>query len=143
MSDHSNSRRNFLRQLSCTLCAGGASAFLPQLDLISSAAAQSTVPGYRALVCVYLAGGNDAWNMGVPYGQARDDDVEVGVEARLTREKVPLLDERRAQAPLRRGRGRTQRGAHEARLARAGETSALVHRHEHDGQARPAVEGGV
>ena len=73
MSEHSNSRRNFLRQLSCTLCAGGASAFIPQLELISSAAAQATVPGYRALVCVYLAGGNDAWNMVVPYDQARYD----------------------------------------------------------------------
>lgn len=73
MSEHSNSRRNFLRQLSCTLCAGGASAFIPQLELISSAAAQATVPGYRALVCVYLAGGNDAWNMVVPYDQTRYD----------------------------------------------------------------------
>ncbi|MBN8480539.1 MAG: DUF1501 domain-containing protein [Xanthomonadales bacterium] len=73
MSQHSESRRNFLRQLSCTLCAGGASAFIPQLELISSAAAQATVPGYRALVCVYLAGGNDAWNMVVPYDQTRYD----------------------------------------------------------------------
>ncbi len=73
MSKHSESRRNFLRQLSCTLCAGGASAFLPQLDLISSAAAQGTVGGYRALVCVYLAGGNDSWNLVVPYDQARYD----------------------------------------------------------------------
>ena len=71
MSEQSNSRRNFLRQLSCTLCAGGASALLPQFDLISSALAQGTVPGYKALVCVYLAGGNDAWNMVVPYDQAR------------------------------------------------------------------------
>ncbi|MEO8010502.1 MAG: DUF1501 domain-containing protein [Dokdonella sp.] len=73
MSDHSNARRNFLRNLSYTLCAGGASAFVPQLNLISSALAQATVPGYRALVCVYLAGGNDAWNMVVPYDQARYD----------------------------------------------------------------------
>ncbi|HNR91664.1 MAG TPA: DUF1501 domain-containing protein [Dokdonella sp.] len=73
MSKHSDSRRNFLRQLSCTLCAGGASAFLPQLELISSAAAQGSVGGYRALVCVYLAGGNDSWNMVVPYDQARYD----------------------------------------------------------------------
>lgn len=73
MSTHSDSRRNFLRQLSCTLCAGGASAFLPQLELISSAAAQGTVGDYRALVCVYLAGGNDSWNMVVPYDQARYD----------------------------------------------------------------------
>lgn len=73
MSEQSKSRRNFLRQLSCTMCAGGASALLPQLNLISSALAQGTVPGYKALVCVYLAGGNDAWNMVVPYDQARYD----------------------------------------------------------------------
>jgi uncharacterized protein (DUF1501 family) len=73
MSGESTSRRNFLRQLSCTLCAGGVSTLLPQLNLISSALAQSTVPGYRALVCVYFAGGNDAWNTLIPYDQARYD----------------------------------------------------------------------
>ncbi|MGB0132764.1 DUF1501 domain-containing protein [Dokdonella sp.] len=73
MSGESTSRRNFLRQLSCALCAGGASTLLPQLNLISSALAQSTVPGYKALVCVYLSGGNDAWNLLVPYDQPRYD----------------------------------------------------------------------
>jgi uncharacterized protein (DUF1501 family) len=73
MSGESTSRRNFLRQLSCAICAGGASTLLPQLNLISSALAQSTVPGYRALVCIYFAGGNDAWNLLMPYDQARYD----------------------------------------------------------------------
>lgn len=73
MSGESTSRRNFLRQLSCALCAGGASTLLPQLNLISSALAQTSVPGYKALVCVYLAGGNDAWNFLMPYDQARYD----------------------------------------------------------------------
>ncbi len=73
MSGESTSRRNFLRQLSCALCAGGASTLLPQLNLISSALAQTTVPGYKALVCVYFAGGNDAWNFLMPYDQARYD----------------------------------------------------------------------
>lgn len=73
MSGESTSRRNFLRQLSCAICAGGASTLLPQLNLISSALAQTTVPGYKALVCVYLAGGNDAWNVLMPYDQARYD----------------------------------------------------------------------
>ncbi|MEZ5461693.1 DUF1501 domain-containing protein [Dokdonella sp.] len=76
MSGESTSRRNFLRQLSCAICAGGASTLLPQLNLISSALAQTTVPGYKALVCVYLAGGNDAWNLLVPYDQARYDVYE-------------------------------------------------------------------
>lgn len=73
MSGESTSRRNFLRQLSCALCAGGVSSLLPQLNLISSALAQTTVPGYKALVCVYFAGGNDAWNLLMPYDQARYD----------------------------------------------------------------------
>ena len=73
MSGESTSRRNFLRQLSCALCAGGASTLLPQLNLISSALAQTSVPGYKALVCVYFAGGNDAWNFLMPYDQTRYD----------------------------------------------------------------------
>ncbi|HPN79230.1 DUF1501 domain-containing protein [Dokdonella sp.] len=73
MSGESTSRRNFLRQLSCAACAGGVATLLPQLNLISSALAQTTVPGYKALVCVYFAGGNDAWNVLVPYDQARYD----------------------------------------------------------------------
>lgn len=73
MSGESTSRRNFLRQLSCAVCAGGVSSLFPQLNLIGSALAQTTVPGYKALVCVYFAGGNDAWNLLVPYDQARYD----------------------------------------------------------------------
>lgn len=73
MSGESTSRRNFLRQMSCAVAAGGVSALFPQLDLIGSALAQTTVPGYKALVCVYFAGGNDAWNLLIPYDQPRYD----------------------------------------------------------------------
>lgn len=68
-----NNRRQFLKALGTTLCAGGASAFLPQLKLMGSALAATTapVPNYRALVCVYLSGGNDSWNMLLPYDTAR------------------------------------------------------------------------
>ena len=68
-----NNRRQFLKALTTTLCAGGASALLPQLKLMGSALAATTapVPNYRALVCVYLAGGNDSWNMLLPYDTAR------------------------------------------------------------------------
>ncbi|WP_386066506.1 DUF1501 domain-containing protein [Tahibacter sp. UC22_41] len=66
-------RRRFLQQLGLTLCAGGASALLPQLRLVNSALAadKGSVAGYRALVCVYLSGGNDSWNMLVPYDTTR------------------------------------------------------------------------
>lgn len=59
-------RRGFLTH-SCSL--GIASATMTstvlQLGLSRTAAAQSA-PGYRALVCILLAGGNDSYNMLVP-----------------------------------------------------------------------------
>lgn len=62
------SRRKFLRGLSGAICAGVGSTFLPQLGLMGSAlaATRNSLPGYKALVCVYLAGGNDSFNLLVP-----------------------------------------------------------------------------
>ncbi|MGB5345862.1 MAG: hypothetical protein WBN23_06845, partial [Woeseia sp.] len=59
-------RRNFLTH-SCSLGLASAtvSTNLLQLGLARTAAAQSG-PGYKALVCVLLAGGNDSFNMLVP-----------------------------------------------------------------------------
>lgn len=74
MSSHRDSRsfpsrRDFLRG-SCGLVAcGGAAALFPQLELIPSAMA-GTPGGYKALVCLYLDGGNDAWNLLIPGGAA-------------------------------------------------------------------------
>ena len=76
MSIDRDSRRNFMRQLACLAASGGAAAMLPQLRMMGSALAATTpsaLSGYKALVCVYLAGGNDAWNMVVPYDQSRYD----------------------------------------------------------------------
>jgi uncharacterized protein (DUF1501 family) len=74
MTTTRKSRRDFIRQLAGTVCAGGATAFLPQLGMLGTALAQvpaGSVPGYRALVCIYFAGGNDSWNMLMPGDQAR------------------------------------------------------------------------
>lgn len=64
------SRRKFLSH-SCSLGAASATvgSSLLQLGLARQAAAQSAT-GYRALVCILLAGGNDSYNMLVP----ADDD---------------------------------------------------------------------
>src|SRR5688572_23528408 len=65
----SNDRRDFLRGLSATLLAGSAQALLPQLGLRGNALAATPKGGFgtdRALVCVYLDGGNDSWNLLVP-----------------------------------------------------------------------------
>ena len=72
MSYNRNSRRDFLRKLACVACSGGTAAMIPQLRMIGSALANTnSLTGYKALVCVYLAGGNDAWNLVVPFDNAR------------------------------------------------------------------------
>ena len=74
--DRRRSRRDFIRQLACLAASGGAAALMPQLRMMGTAlaaAAPSSLSGYKALVCVYLSGGNDAWNMLVPYDQTRYD----------------------------------------------------------------------
>jgi uncharacterized protein (DUF1501 family) len=62
---HFIKRRDFLKAGACTLAAGGFSTVLPQMNLMSTALAQATT-GYKALVCIFLDGGNDAWNMLIP-----------------------------------------------------------------------------
>jgi uncharacterized protein (DUF1501 family) len=58
-------RRRFIANLSQGLTTAASWAALSQLGLISQANAQ-TSGDYRALVCVYLAGANDAFNWLVP-----------------------------------------------------------------------------
>jgi len=60
-------RRKFLGQASCA--AVGSIALLNtllNLRLMSSAAAQGTGGAYKGLVCLFLSGGNDSFNMLVP-----------------------------------------------------------------------------
>jgi len=59
MSHHHN-RRTFLRQ--AAVLSPMASALGLNFSAITQAAAQSTSGGYRALVCLFLSGGNDAFN---------------------------------------------------------------------------------
>ena len=77
MSIDRRSRRDFLRHLACAAASGGIAAMVPQFRMMGSALAATASPdslsGYKALVCIYLAGGNDSWNMLVPYDQARYD----------------------------------------------------------------------
>ncbi len=61
----SASRRQFLRTVSALSVAGSATPFALNLASISAASAQQAT-GYKALVCVFLYGGNDAHNTVVP-----------------------------------------------------------------------------
>jgi uncharacterized protein (DUF1501 family) len=66
-----SSRREFLVRTSCAaLGAAAVSAGVDRFGLISALAQQSAPTDYRALVCVFLNGGNDGNNMVVPLDTA-------------------------------------------------------------------------
>ena len=64
------SRRAFLKRSSLLAMAGAAAPWALDLAAMSEAAA-ATATDYKALVCVFLYGGNDYGNTLVPYDDAR------------------------------------------------------------------------
>jgi len=77
------SRRDFLRQSACaSLGVTSLVNALAQMRLMTAAMAQG-VPGsgYKALVCLFLNGGNDSNNMLVPIGDPGDDELRADYEA--------------------------------------------------------------
>ena len=66
------SRREFLKRSSALSMAGAAAPFALNLAAIGEAAA-ATATDYKALVCVFLYGGNDYANTLVPYDQPNYD----------------------------------------------------------------------
>jgi uncharacterized protein (DUF1501 family) len=66
------SRRTFLKRSAALSLAGGAAPWALNLAAIGEAAAQSA-SDYKAIVCVFLYGGNDYANTVVPYDQASYD----------------------------------------------------------------------
>ncbi len=75
------SRRAFMRRSSQLAGAGVASSYALGLAGIGEAAAFSSAGGYKALVCVFLYGGNDHGNTLIPYdatNYARYADIRGG-----------------------------------------------------------------
>ncbi len=65
----SQSRRGFLKHSVCAaLGAASASSLIGDLSMVAAATPQST--DYKALVCVFLFGGNDGDNTLIPYSQS-------------------------------------------------------------------------
>ncbi len=64
------SRREFLRTASALSIAGSATPLVVNLAAMSAASAQTMPTDYKALVCVFLYGGNDHSNMIVPVDNA-------------------------------------------------------------------------
>jgi uncharacterized protein (DUF1501 family) len=64
------SRREFIKRASALSATGVATPWALNLAAIGEAAAQSAPSDYKALVCVFLFGGNDHGNTLVPYDSA-------------------------------------------------------------------------
>jgi uncharacterized protein (DUF1501 family) len=69
-----HTRRDFLCKSACTIAGGVAAGVAPQFGMLSSALAQSTITGYKAIICLYLGGGSDSFNMLIPTNPARHDE---------------------------------------------------------------------
>jgi len=64
------SRREFLKTASALSIAGGATPWAINLASIGAAAAQTVPADYKALVCIFMYGGNDHSNVIVPVDNA-------------------------------------------------------------------------
>ena len=69
------SRRAFLKRSVALSAAGGATPFVMNLAAIGEAAA-ATNTDYKALVCIFLLGGNDYANTVTPYDQASYNEYQ-------------------------------------------------------------------
>jgi uncharacterized protein (DUF1501 family) len=58
-------RRDFLRTTCCSAAAGFAAASFSRFGLMNALA--QTATDYKAMVCVFLFGGNDSNNMVIPF----------------------------------------------------------------------------
>jgi uncharacterized protein (DUF1501 family) len=61
-------RREFLKTTCCTAAAGFAAASFSRFGMMNALA--QTATDYKALVCIFLFGGNDSNNMVIPYDSA-------------------------------------------------------------------------
>ena len=72
-----NSRREFIKRASALSVTGAAAPWALNLAAIGEAAAQSAPSDYKALVCIFLYGGNDHGNTLVPYDQTTYDSYRL------------------------------------------------------------------
>lgn len=67
---HLQTRRDFVRQAACAAVGSiSISTMLRDLRFINTAVAQGPLTDYKALVCIFLAGGNDSNNLIIPTSQ--------------------------------------------------------------------------
>lgn len=68
------SRRSFLRNAAGFSLGLGATNALLDLRLLNNAVAATNVSDYKAMVCLFMSGGNDGSNMLIPWDQPRYDN---------------------------------------------------------------------
>jgi uncharacterized protein (DUF1501 family) len=97
--DHFDTRRNFLCRSACaSLGVTGVVNTLAHLRLVQSAVAQPAPTDYKAIICLFLYGGNDANNMLVPlngvartnYDSARPAGHPIHIPVSGTNQALPL-----------------------------------------------------
>ncbi|MDB6019798.1 MAG: hypothetical protein JWR19_4287 [Pedosphaera sp.] len=68
-------RRDFIRQAACAALGTAAlTSAIRDLRFMNAAVAQSNINDYKALVCIFLAGGNDSNNLIIPTIQTEYDN---------------------------------------------------------------------
>src|SRR6266853_3268950 len=68
-------RRDFIRQAACAAVGTAAmTSAVRDLRFMNAAVAQSNINDYKALVCIFLAGGNDSNNLIIPTIQSEYDN---------------------------------------------------------------------
>ena len=100
MNSNNASRREFLKRATALSVLGGATPFALNLAAIGSAAADTS--DYRALVCLFLYGGNDQTNTVIPYDQASYDAYNAA-RSTIARARTDLLEIVPTNAPAGRG----------------------------------------
>ena len=83
-------RRRFLHTAGALSTLGAATPLAMSLAGVGAAAAQALPADYRALVCVFLFGGNDQYNTVIPSDTA-EYDVYRGARAGIAREAADLV----------------------------------------------------
>jgi uncharacterized protein (DUF1501 family) len=98
-------RRDFLKVFAGTLAGGTAMSLFPQLRLMESALAADlpNAPSggsYRALVCVFLGGGSDSFNLLIPSDSARYAVYNAARGGVFTGTNGPLAIDQAALLPI-------------------------------------------
>lgn len=95
------SRRDFFRQASCAALGTLASShMIRDLRIMNSAALLAYPTDYKALVCIFMAGGNDSNNLIIPAIQSEYDNYAAIRGDILAIPKASLLNLDGANAPL-------------------------------------------